>query len=136
VELNELLSNTSIIRDGTWIEVDKGLYGDLRIKSRGYTDDFVDAQAALSAKARNELGLNPNDPLPNKVQREINAKLLREHLVLGVENLTNQGQAITVEQFWDMLDKENAVRLAAACWKAAGRVSARTVKQEEADLGN
>jgi hypothetical protein len=136
MELNELLSDLRAIRDGVWVKVDPALFGDLEIKSRGHSDEFIDAQAAMSRKARLDLGLNADDPLPNATQRQINADLLRKFLVLDVRNLTRGGEPVAVEEFHGMLSQENAVRLSRACWLAAAKASSRTMKLEEADTGN
>jgi hypothetical protein len=136
-KLSSFLIDTRATADGAWIRVNEALYDDLEILTRGYTDEFVDAQAARQRKARMDLTLSENDPLPNAVARKLNASLLRDFLVLDVRNLTaDDGSAVTIEEFHAMLDQPEAQRLARACWDASAKASVRTKEQADAALGN
>ncbi len=136
-KLSSLLSDTKSIDEGMWQPVNPAFYDDLEIFTRGFTDDFVDAQAARLRKLRLDNDIIEGDPLPNAMQRELNAGLLRDLLVLDVRNLEgDDGIQVSVEDFKAMLDKPNAGRLVRACWEAASRVSSRTTKSTAAALGN
>lgn len=136
-KLSSFLTDTKAINDGAWVVVNEALYDDFAIKTKGFTDEFVDAQAARVKRVRADAGISDDVVLPNALQREINASLLRDHLVLDVRNLEgDDGAPITVEAFHDLLDKPNAARLVRACWEAASKVSARTAKANEEALGN
>lgn len=134
--LRDFRSDTTAINDGSWVRVDEALFGDLDILSRGYTDAFIDAQAARERKAA-EPYAGDTTRLPNAVRRSINATLLRDFLVLGVRNLLDDNdEPVAVEAFLDMLDDPACHRLTRACWLAAGRVNAMTAAQVDTALGN
>jgi hypothetical protein len=135
-KLSAFRSDTRAINDGAWIRVDDAAYGDLDIMSRGYTDEFVDAQNARLMKAA-EPFLGDRDRIPNSVRREINAGLLRDFLVIDVRNLEgDDGKPVSVEQFHDMLEQPEYAKLQRACWLAAGRITTRAAEQAKAAAGN
>jgi hypothetical protein len=134
--LKDFRSDTRAISDGAWIRVNEALYDDLEINTRGYTDDFVDAQAQRLARAAERVNGDLNR-IPNAVRREINAALLRDFLVLDVRNLQDDdGNPVSRDQFLDMLSDPAYFRLSRACFEAAGRVTTQSVAQVEAAAGN
>jgi hypothetical protein len=135
VSLAEFRADTRAIQDGAWIRVNEAAYGDLDIMTRGFTDEFVDAQNARLAKAAEPYG-GDRSRIPNAEQRRINATLLRDFLVIDVRNLMNDGQPVEVEAFHALLFDPAFTRLARACWDAASRVTARSQAQMEAAAGN
>jgi hypothetical protein len=135
VSLSEFRSDTRSIQDGAWIRVNEAAYGDLDIMTRGFTDEFIDAQNARLSKAAEPYG-GDRTRIPNGEQRRINATLLRDFLVLDVRNLLNGDEPVSVEAFHAMLFDAAFVRLARACWDAAARITARSAAQMEAASGN
>lgn len=136
-KLASFLTDNRAINEGQWIRVSEALYDDLEIFTRGFTDAFVDANAARTRKARLELQIGEAEPLPNALAREINASLIRDFLVLDVRNLTDdKDQPVDVQTFHAMLGQPNAARLARACWDAAAKVGQRLTAKVEADVGN
>jgi hypothetical protein len=135
VSLSEFRSDTRAINDGVWIRVNEASYGDLEIKSRGFTDDFVDAQNTRLGKAA-EAYNGDRTRLPNSELRKINASLLEDFLVLDVRNLTDGDQVVPVAVFHTMLYDPAFNRLSRACWEAASRVTTRSEAQIKAASGN
>jgi hypothetical protein len=134
--LSEFRVDSRAIADGAWVRVDEALYGDLDILTRGFTDDFIDAQTARLARAATPYGGN-QEKIPNAERRKINASLLRDFLVLDVRNLLDDAdQPVSVQAFHGMLDDPAYYRLARACFEAAGRVSSQSEDQLRHALGN
>ena len=136
VSITEFRTDTRAINDGTWIRVHEGAYGNLEILSRGFTDEFIDAQTARVAKAAELYGGN-KERIPNSQLRSINASLMEDYVVLDVRNLTDEkGEPVSVKDFHSMLYQPGYGRLARACWEAAAAVSNRSQAQMEAAVGN
>jgi len=136
VSINQFRGDTKAINDGDWVRVDEARFGDLEIRTRGYTDEFIDAQNRELARAAEEFN-GDRDRIPNSDRRRINARLLEDFLVLDVRNLTDDGGLpISVATFHSMLYQQEYSRLAAASWQAAQRVSTRSRAQTERALGN
>lgn len=135
-KLSAFRSDTKSIQDGMWIRVDEMLYDDIEILTRGYTDEFVDAQTARLARAAIPFG-GDQARLPNATRRQINAQLLREFLVLDVRNLKNDdGTDVTIGDFLDLIADPAYYRLSRACFDAAARVTAQSADQLAAAVGN
>lgn len=135
-KLSDFRSNTRAIADGAWIRVNEALYDDLEILTRGYTDDFVDAQTLRLQRAAEPYG-GDQTRIPNALRRTLNAGLLREFLVIGVRNLVDDnGVEITRDAFLAMLDDPAYFRLNRACFEAAARVTTQTGEQAKAAEGN
>lgn len=135
-KLSDFRTDTRAIKDGAWIRVNAALYDDLEIQTRGYTDDFIDAQARRLARAAEPFG-GDQTQIPNAVRRQVNAGLLREFLVLGVRNLNNDaGEPVTLDEFLAMLDDPAYYRLSRAAFEAAGRVTTQVGAQVTAAVGN
>jgi hypothetical protein len=135
VDLSEFRTDTKAINDGVWLRVNEAAYGDLEILSRGFTDDFVDAQNARIAKAAEPYG-NDRTRVPNSLMRQINASLLEDYLVLDVRNLKNGEADVEVGAFHMMLYDAAFNRLSRACWDAASRVTTRSEAQLKSAVGN
>jgi hypothetical protein len=133
--LNEFQTDIRAISDGAWIRVSEA-YGDLEIQTRGFTDEFTDARTArliAAAEAYN----GERERIPNAEGRRINAGLMAEFIVIGVRNLYDKdGEPVTLEQFHQLLHRQEYSRLLRACWEAAGRVNARSLAQVEAAAKN
>lgn len=135
--LSDLAIDSNAINDGAWVAIDE--YPGLKIKSRGYTDAFVDAQNRRLDKAMRAASVSIVALIPNAVRRQINAKLLADFLVVDVEGLfkdTAQTQPVTVDEFKALLQDPKYSRLMNACWEAAGSVTRDGANQAEEAEGN
>lgn len=135
-KLSDFRSDSKAISDGLWVLVDEVMFDDIEILSRGYTDEFIDAQNAMIRKwARRYNG--DKERITNAEYRDINATLMREYLVIDVRGLNNDDdKPVTVTEFHEMLFKNEYTKLARAVWEAAGRVTMRTDSQRLAAEGN
>jgi hypothetical protein len=135
-KLSAFRSNTRAIADGAWVRVNEALYDDLDILTRGYTDEFVDAQT-LRLQRCAEPYQGDQTRIPNAVRRGVNAGLLRDFLVLGVRNLLDDdGSEVTRDEFLAMLEDPAYYRLNRACFDAAARVTTQAGDQIKAAEGN
>lgn len=135
--LSDIAVDSNAINDGAWVEIDE--YPGLKIKSRGYTDIFVDAQNRRLDKAMRAAGVSSTALIGNAVRRQINAKLLAEFLVVDVTGLfhdTAKTQPVTVEEFKTLLQDPKYARLMNACWEAAGSVTRDGANQAKEAEGN
>lgn len=135
--LSDLAIDSNAINDGAWVNIDE--YPGLKIKSRGYTDAFVDAQNRRLDKAMRAAGVASAALIPNAVRRQINAKLLADFLVVDVDGLfkdTAQTQPVTADEFKTLLQDPKYARLMNACWEAAGSVTRDGASQTEEAEGN
>jgi hypothetical protein len=134
-KLSAFRQDAKAIAEGEWMRVGEE-YGDLEIHSRGFTDEYFDAQAALQRQAAVGLGVEVSR-LPSKVRRRINIDCLIQHVVLDVRNLTHDdGPAVTFDEFCGFLRDPSYVELVTACFKAAGKVGQRRTAELEDALGN
>ena len=135
-KLSTFRTDTRAVNDGAFVRVDEAQFGDLEIKTRGFTDAFVDAQNARLTKAALSHD-GDQSRIPNAERRAINAGLLRDHLVLDVRNLEgDDGLPVTREAFLDLLDQPEYGRLMGACWRAAAKINARGAEQAAEAVGN
>lgn len=135
-KLSDFTSDTKAISDGVWLRVNEAVYGDLEILSRGYTDEFVDAQNARLRRAADPYG-GDRTQIPNAIWRTVNASLCRDILVLGVRNLKDDdGNEVTLDAFYDMLDHPKYQKLARAAMDAAARVTTASGEQLKVMTGN
>lgn len=134
--LADLKTDSAAINDGVWKKIEK--YPGLEIKSRGFTDQFIDAQSRRERKtAENYRG--DVRAIPNAIRRQINAALLCDFLVLDVRGLYHdeaQTHAVSLEEFKKLLPNPDYRELMAACWEAAGLVTTEAGKQAEDAEGN
>jgi hypothetical protein len=134
VSLREFRTDTKAVNDGEWVPLRQ--YGDLEIQSRGFTDDFVDAQTERLAKAA-EPYQNNAARVPNSALRQLNASLLEDHLIIGVRNLVDEnGEPVTLQAFHALLYDPAYNKLMRACWDAAQSISTRSLAQLDAARGN
>jgi hypothetical protein len=131
--LKEFQSDQKAIDEGEWVLPGEAVYGDLEIKTRGFSDQFKEARARRWAKASAAY----NGTVPEALGRKINAELLADFLILDVRNLTHDsGEPVTVAEFRKMLLLPEWDRLARACWDAAAMVTNRSMAQREDAAGN
>lgn len=134
--LKNFRKDTRAINDGAWVRVNEAIYDDLEILTRGFTDEFVDAQNRRMAYAAERYN-GDRGQIPNAVQRDINAALAREFLVLDVRNLTDDdGTPLGLDAFLATLNDPAYLDLARACFDAASQVSRRAALQLKAAVGN
>jgi hypothetical protein len=111
----------------------------LSIKTRGFTDAFLDAQNRRMDQAMRAANVSLAALIPNAVRRQINARLLSDFLVLDVKGLfhdTEQTQPVTVDEFKALLQEPKYARLVNLCWEAAGVITRDGASQAEEAEGN
>ncbi|MFT8335103.1 MAG: hypothetical protein ABF628_02890 [Acetobacter orientalis] len=132
--LSELKTNSATIQDGIFVKV-PGFPG-LEIKTRGYTDEYIDARNRMNREIADQNG----GTVSNAQARKVNAELLKEYLLLDVKGLFNgpgpEENPVTVDQLKELLDKPEYSRLARACWSAVGAVQVAAEKQAQDAEGN
>lgn len=134
--LSDFVTDPRAMKDGLWVRVDSA-FGDLEILSAGFTDEFLDAKTELEYAAAERLNVQQGRALPNAEQRRINAELLERFLIKDVRNLSDdKGEPVPVAEFHRFMYLPTHTKLAAAAWRAAGRVSNMTARQLEEAVGN
>ena len=132
--LSELKTNSAAIQDGIFVKV-PGFPG-LEIKTRGYTDEYIDARNRMNREIADQNG----GTVSNAQARKVNAELLKEYLLLDVKGLFNgpgpEENPVTVDHLKTLLDKPEYSRLARACWAAVGAVQVAAEKQTQDAEGN
>lgn len=134
--LKEFETDSSVINDGKFVKVDG--YEDLEIKTRGYTDQFLDARTRRLKKAAEKCD-GDIDLIPNAERRKINAELLRDYLVLDVKGVwhdKDKQHAVTAEEFRALMGDPRYDRLTSACWRAVGQVQVVATHQQQDAEGN
>ncbi|MFT9398468.1 hypothetical protein [Acetobacter sp.] len=106
---------------------------------RGYTDDFINARnAARRALADKYDG--DWQSAPNEEVRQMNARLLKDHIVTGISGLFNgpgpEENPVTLEQFTAALADPVYAKYADICWQAAAKVTQDAEKQRAEAEGN
>ncbi|GBQ91362.1 hypothetical protein [Gluconobacter albidus] len=135
-KLSDLKIDSASINDGVWVDIEQ--FPGLRIRTRGYTDAFVDAQNRRLAVAAEKFRNDPSR-IPNAVRRAINAGLLADFLILDVDGLyadDAETQKVSVEDFGKLIADPEYARLMRCCWEAASLVANGAVEQAEAASGN
>ena len=136
VALSKFRIDSAAVASGSWVTVDG--YQGLRIKSRGFTDEFVDARTRRLAIACKENRCQL-DELPNAARRQVNAGLTADFLILDVDGLfhdDDEKQPVTVDEFKAMLANPDWNYLQRAVWDAAGQVSKDAEGQSADAVGN
>lgn len=134
--LTDLKTDSAAINDGVWVDIEQ--YPGLRIRTRGYTDAFIDAQARRLAQAAEKFR-GSIERIPNAVRRAINAGLLVDFLLLDVDGLyvdDAETEKVTLDGFRDLLADPSYGQLQRCCWEAASLVATGAVKQAEEAEGN
>jgi hypothetical protein len=127
--LNEFQVDMRAIKDGAWTRVHEA-YGDLEIQVRGITDEYIDSRTARMIAAAEPYG-GDEKRIPNADVRRINASLMEEFLIIGVRNLHDGDQEVTLEQFHKLLYRPDYARLTRLCWEAVFKINSRSVAQIE-----
>ncbi|MEE8658854.1 hypothetical protein CGLAMM_07265 [Acetobacteraceae bacterium EV16G] len=135
VTINTLTRDTRAISDGDWF--DSLDFLNVRIKTRGYTDDYIDALNKRTRRAA-ELHRCTTDTLPQNVMRSINAELVGKHLLLDVDGLTEEDGVtkIDVDKFRSLLARPEYNRLLALCFEAAAAITLKADAQRADAVGN
>lgn len=106
---------------------------------RGFTDDFIDARnaarRALSEKYEGGWQAAPNDEV-----RQMNARLLKDHIVVSISGLFKgpgpEENPVTLEEFTAALADPDYGKYADICWNAAAQVNLDAEKQRAEAEGN
>lgn len=133
-KLSNFTVNSKARESGDWVTLDD--FDGLRIKTRGFTDQYVDARAArLRRKASQYQG--DQSKIPNAVMRTVLVDCLIEFCLQDVDALEREdGTPVAFSEFCAMLrdpeygDLFNAANVAAS---QVGRASAAAL---EVALGN
>ncbi|WP_376959634.1 hypothetical protein ABNQ39_06930 [Azospirillum sp. A26] len=129
--LASLKRSSTALTTGAWKRPDPDL--DLQILTRGYTDEYQDAQASKQRKAAKGFGGDP-EKLPVALKRSINIECLIKHCLIDVKMKDDDGAPVTFEEFCDTIRDPDFSELATAAFTAAGMVSAdREADAKEAE---
>lgn len=127
--------NSAAIREGEWVKPGEE-YDDMEILTRGFTDDYLDAQAQKLRRAASAWGNSP-ERIPVKIKREINTDCLLKYVILDVRNLQHDdGSAVSLDEFKDMLRDPDYDELLVACYRAAAQVGQIKQADVEEAVGN
>ncbi|MFC4169605.1 hypothetical protein [Teichococcus aestuarii] len=133
-KITKFRKNSAAIREGEWIKPGEE-YDDLEILTRGFTDEYLDAQAQKLRRAA--ASWHGQDRIPVKIKRDINTELLLRYVILDVRNLQHgDGTAVTLEQFKQMLLDPDYDELLLACYRAASQVGQVRQGDLEEAVGN
>lgn len=105
--LKTLKKNLTAINDGEWVSVTLDSGDTIKVKSRGFTDAYRNAQTRRHEKAKKS---HPNGSLPVELRRAINCDLLAQHVFLDIEGLDDDGRPVTAEEVKAILRDPQLVR--------------------------
>ena len=133
MDANDLITNIEAVENGEWID-DIPDCGDLRIRTRGAGNaDWARVwQRELARAPRAERRSTITAATLERIQ---NACLIEAGL-LGVENLTEQGQPVSIERAKEMIIDPRFRLFRAACLYAANRVGENAAEDAEAARKN
>lgn len=134
--LKDFETDSAVINDGKFVKVDG--YDELEIKTRGYTDAYLDARTRRLKKAAEKYD-GDIDLIPNGERRQINGELLRDYLVLDVKGVWHDKEKqnpVTADEFRALLGDPSYDRLTSACWRAVGLVQVAATTQQQDAEGN
>ncbi|MCG5239525.1 hypothetical protein MCW82_07055 [Azospirillum doebereinerae] len=110
--LKSLKKNTAAINDGQWVSVTLDDGDTIRVRSRGVTDAYRNAQSRQQQNAAKGFG-GDVAKLPVELKRAINCRVLAEHAFLDLAGLDDDGRAVTAEEVKDILrDRQQVVEYA------------------------
>jgi len=122
-KLSRFRTDSRAIDEGEWITLDE--WDGIRILTRGWNDDYADAQARQQRQAALGFGGN-TDRLPSAMKRKINIECLIRHVLRDVDNLTDDdGRKVDFAEFADLLRNPDYADLVLACFAAASQVGQR-----------
>lgn len=131
MRLKDVVKNSAAIKNGEWVALGEE-FGEVEVLTRGLTDPFLDAQAAKQRQAAKGFG-GEVARLPVATRRKINIDCLNKHVLLDVRGLTDdEGRALTIDEFKDLLYDPAYEELVTACFLAAKQVGER----RDDDLGD
>lgn len=131
--LDHLLIDETVSSAGRWVQPDPDL--PLRIKTKGLTDEYFDAQARMQRAAAK--GFNGDtERLPNAMKREINAKCLLKHSLVDVENCVIGGKSLSIDEFGDLIQTERGKKLLGLAFTAAALAQEAQKAEHEEAVGN
>lgn len=122
-KLSNFRQDSAAIESGEWVTLTE--YDNLRIKTRGFTNQYKDAMALRRRRAAQSLG-GDEAKIPAGILRAITVEALINHLLIDVADLTDEnGEAVTFEAFCNLLRNPDYEPLGLACIEAAQRVGKR-----------
>jgi len=125
--------NSVAFTEGAWKTPDPDM--DLRIKTRGFTDEYHDLQAAKQRKAAKGFG-GDTSKLPVALTRSINIECLIKCCLLDVQMTDDDGNTVTFDEFCDAIRDPDYVDLANAAFSAAGMVTSERESDVKEAEGN
>ncbi|MDO9712456.1 hypothetical protein [Paracraurococcus lichenis] len=134
VELARFEQNYTAITEGAWIRVGEE-YGDLEIQTRGFTDQYTDAQTRRQRQAAKAYEGDVSR-LPVALRRKINIDCLCDFVLMGVRNLTVQGTPVDFPTFCNLLKDPRYAPLVEASFRAVNRVGQQLEADIEDAVGN
>lgn len=130
-KLSRFKADLARVNDGAWVTLGEE-YGEIEIKTRGFTDVYNDARGAKIRRAASRYG---GDALkiPQAEVRAILIELLIKHCLLDVRNLEDEkGEPVSFALFCDLLQEDQFSDLYGAALAAANLVST----EREQDLAD
>jgi hypothetical protein len=117
-------------KDGAWVQPGPE-YGDLEFLTRGFTDEYRDAQAARLRRAAVSLGGDPTK-IPAAIQRSIMVDCVTRFVLRDVRNLEDaDGQPVDFPSLCALLHKPEYPDLLTAALQAAAVVGRQTAQDVE-----
>lgn len=121
-KLSRFKADVTKINEGTWVELGEE-FGALEIKTRGYTDSYNDARQSKMRRAAVQFG-GDTSKLSSSATKQILVDLLIRFCLQDVRNLEDEkGDAITFDQFKELIADDAFADLYTACIVAANRVT-------------
>lgn len=137
--LKSLKKNTTAILDGQWVSVMLSSGDTIRVKSRGVTDAYRNAQSRQQQNAAKGFG-GDVAKLPVEMKRTINCRLLAEYVFLDIGDLDDDGRPVTADDIKTILRDSVAVveyaDLVDALFAAQQMVDEGLGEDKEAAKGN
>lgn len=120
--LSRFKQNMSKITEGEWVDLGED-WGNLKIKTRGFTDAYHDARQARMRRASIKFGGEAK--IPPQETRKILGELLLQHCLLDVDNLEDEkGNKVPFDTFKELILEDAYQDLQAACLVAANKLTA------------
>ena len=133
-KISAFKKNPAVQAEGVWKRPDAG--EDLEIKSRGFTDEYTDAQAAKQRQAAKGFG-GDTEKLPAALKRKINVECLIKHSLVDVRGLEDDaGKSVKFDAFCEMLRSGDYPALVSAAFMAAALASDERESDLKEALGN
>lgn len=140
VELTQFVLDPNALRNGEWINAGAE-YAGIRLLTKGLGSAYADRRAEKMKKEARAWG--GEDRIPQAKRNKIDAEALGEICLLDIEGLNHPkqpdgtpGAAVTIEEFRDLITREEAAELTIMAFRCAQRVGRAAQEQTEAAAGN